>query len=328
MKLGSLNLANRYILAPMQNVTTAPYRRFCRKLQEIGLVSVPMLYTKAIVKNPKSIEHELYQIEEERPISIQLIGSDNDALRKSIDYLESYKFDILDINAGCPSRRAIKAREGGYLMKDLAKLEEILKIAIKHSPKPVSLKIRTGFEKSMKIDEISRIINNSGVDILIIHARTVKSNYQDGTLDLETVKRLKEKISIPLVGNGNITSPLSAKNFIDFTKVDALMIGRESMGNPKIFHQVHEYLAQGKIIPFVNNAEMVRSNLKIYEEVIDELLESNFYPYGAEEFKFRELKRNTIWLTKDIRNSTKIRTKLSKTKNLEQLKTTINEIFN
>ncbi|MFW9866585.1 MAG: tRNA dihydrouridine synthase [Candidatus Thorarchaeota archaeon] len=328
MKLGSLNLANRYILAPMQNVTTAPYRRFCRKLQEIGLVSVPMLYTKGISKNPKSMVHKLYKIEEERPISIQLIGSDEDALRKSIDYLESYKFDILDINAGCPSHRAMKAGEGGYLMNNLVRLNELLKIAVKYSSRPVSLKIRTGFEKPMKISEISKIVNNSGIDILIIHARTVKSNYQDGALDLETVKKLKEKLSIPLVGNGNITSPILAKKFIDDTNVDALMIGRESMGNPMIFKQIHEYLTKGIIIPFVNNAKIVKNNLKIYEDVIDELLESHSYPYGEDDIKFKELKRNSIWLTKDIKNSTKIRTILSKIKNLEQLRTTLNEIFN
>ncbi|MFX1477902.1 MAG: tRNA dihydrouridine synthase [Promethearchaeota archaeon] len=328
MKLGSLNLANRYILAPMQNVTTAPYRRFCRKLQEIGLVSVPMLYAKGISKNPKSIGHELYKIEEERPISVQLIGSDEEALKKSIDYLESYKFDILDINAGCPSRRALKAEEGGYLMNDLVRLRRLLKIAVKYSSRPVSLKVRTGFEKPMKISEISKIVNSSGIDILIIHARIVKSNYQDGTLDLETVKRLKEKLSIPLVGNGNITSPISAKKFIDDTKVDALMIGRESMGNPMIFKQIHEYLTRGIIIPFVNDVKMVRNNLKIYEDIIDELLESHSYIYGDDDFKFKELKRNSIWLTKNIKNSTKIRTILSKTKNLEQLKTVLNEIIN
>ena len=193
MKLGTLDLTNRYILAPMQNVTTAPYRRFCRKFQEIGLVSVPMLYTKRIVKDPKFLEYKLYKIEEERPISIQLIGSDLDTFIKSIDYLESYKFDVLDINAGCPSRRAIKAKEGGYLMTDLRKLNELLRIVVKKSSKPVSLKIRTGFEKPMNIEEVSTLINDSGISLLTIHARTVKSNFLNDALDLNTVKRLKER---------------------------------------------------------------------------------------------------------------------------------------
>jgi len=328
MKLGTLELANRYILAPMQNVTTAPYRRFCRKFQEIGLVSVPMLYTKRIAKTPKFLEQILYKIEEERPISIQLIGADIEAFRKSIDYLESYNFDILDINAGCPSRRAIHAKEGGYLMKDLRKLNELLQAVVKKSSKPVSLKIRTGFEKPMNIEDLSAMINNSGITLLTIHARTVKSNFLNDTLDLNTVKKLKDRINIPLVGNGDITTPLSAKHFIDYTKVDAFMIGRETMGNPEIFRQVHEYLTKGKIVALKNSLALVRNYINIYEEIVDNLLNEITYPFRNDEFKFNELKRNSIWLMRNIRNSTQIRTQLSKTKNLIQLKASLKEIFN
>jgi len=327
MKLGTLDLANRYILAPMQNVTTAPYRRFCRKFQEIGLVSVPMLYTKRIAKNPKFLEHKLYKIEEERPISIQLIGSDTESFRKSIDYLESYNFDILDINAGCPSRRAIRAKEGGYLMKDLRRLDELLRIVVKKSSKPVSLKIRTGFEKPMNIEEVSALINDSGISLLTIHARTVKSNFINGTIDLNIVKRLKERLRIPLVGNGDIATPVSAKQFIDYTKVDAFMIGRETMGNPEIFRQIHEHLTKGKIIAFKNNLELTKNYINIYEEIIDTFLSEISNPFVNDEFKFKELKRNSIWLMKGFRNSIKIRTQLSKIKSLLQLKASLKEIF-
>lgn len=327
MKLGTLNLENRYILAPMQNVTTASYRRFIRKFYKVGLVSVPMLYNKRIVKNPKSIEYELYKIEEENPISIQLIGNDPDALKESMNYLESYKFDVSDINAGCPSKRAIKAKEGGYLMKDLETLEKIVKIAVKYSSKPVSLKIRTGFDTPMNIEEMAKIVNNSGIDFLIIHARPVKSNYNVGTLDLETVKQLKENITVPLVGNGDIRNPIIAKYFIDYTNVDALMIGRESMGSPEIFNQMHEYFTQGEFTPFKNNRDRIKNYLQIYEEILDDYLNGISYSYGNEVFKFRELKRNSIWLFKNINNSTKIRTQLGETKNHNQLKLILEEIF-
>lgn len=325
MKLGELKLANRYILAPMQRVTTAPYRRFCRKFSEIGLVSVPMIYTKRIASNSKSFEQELYKIEEEKPISIQLIGSDKIALKTSIDVLESYEYDVIDINAGCPSRRAINAKEGGYLMNDFDKLKEILKVAVKKSSKPISLKVRTGFAKPMDISSFSNIINNSGIDFLIIHARTVKSNFIKGTIDLDTVKRLKEKLNIPLVGNGDILDPNTAKNFIDYTQVDALMIGRESMGNPLIFHQIHEYLIKGKEVPFRNDREILKENLNIYERIVDEFLDNIQYPYGNDKFKFNEMKKNAIWLTKGIENSTSIRTRLSITRNLKQLKSILKE---
>ncbi|UCC18602.1 MAG: tRNA-dihydrouridine synthase family protein [Promethearchaeota archaeon] len=327
MKLGPLTLENRYILAPMLNVTTAPYRRFCRKFQKIGLVSVPMLYTKRIEKEPKSVEKELYKIEEERPISVQLIGSDPNALRKTIEYLNSYKFDILDLNAGCPSKRAIKAQEGGYLMKDLEKLRVLINTAVKYSSRPISLKIRTGFEKPVNIKKLTQIINESGIDLLIIHARTVLSKYYNGTLDLNTVKELKERLIIPVVGNGDIINPISAKNFIDYTNVDAFMIGRESMGNPEIFNQIHEYLVNKKVVLFKNHRETIEKYINIYEDTLDSFLNGISFPISNELIKFIELKRNTIWLTKNIRNSSKFRIQVSRTKNFNQLKNILEDIF-
>ncbi|MFX1600904.1 MAG: tRNA dihydrouridine synthase [Promethearchaeota archaeon] len=320
-------MANRYILAPMLNVTTAPYRRFCRKFQEIGLVSVPMQYTKKIEINPKSLEMELYKIEDEKPISVQLIGSDPKALKTSIDYLESFDFDVLDINAGCPSKRAIKAKEGGYLMKDLENLKLLINVAVKYSSKPISLKIRTGYENPMNIEEMAKIVNNSGIDFLIIHARTVKDNYSEGTLDLDTVKKLKENLTIQLVGNGDIINPISAKHFIDYTKVDALMIGRESMGNPEFFKQIHEYMIKGIKIHIKKTYDLVKNYIEIYENVIDEFLNGISHPFENEENKFIELKRNAIWLSKNVQNFKKLRYQLNEAKNLKQLKKKLAETF-
>ncbi|MFX1366631.1 MAG: tRNA dihydrouridine synthase [Promethearchaeota archaeon] len=326
MKLGSLNLKNRYFLAPMLNVTTSPFRRFCRYFSNIGLVYVPMLYTKKIEKNPKSIESDLFKIEQESPIGIQLIGSDPKALKKSIDCLESYKFNILDLNAGCPSKRAIHAKEGGYLMKDLKTLNLLIKVAVKYSNKPVSLKIRTGFDNPVNIKDMAQIINNSGIDFAIIHARTVKSSFCEEALDLDTVKSLKEKLTIPLVGNGDIINPITAKLFIDYTNVDGLMIGRESMGNPEIFNQIHDYFINGKRNLFKKDYVIYKKYIGIYEEIIDDFLNGMSPPISNEEIKFKELKRNAIWLTKNIRNSTVARRDLSKTKNILQLKTIIESI--
>ncbi len=311
----------------MQNVTTAPFRRFLRKFQEIGLVCVPMLYIERIASNPNSIAHELSKIEDEKPVSVQLIGRDLDALRKSINYLDSFKFDVLDINAGCPSRRAINAKAGGFLLKDLKRLEEILQVAVKYSSRPVSLKIRTGFSKPMDFGELYKILNNSGIDFLTVHARTVKSKFRDDSLDLKTLRKLKDLLFIPVVGNGDISSALNAKNFIEQTGVDALMVGRETIGNPKIFQQIHEYLTNKKNLPYLTNKELINYYITTYEEFIDDFLIDLTMPKGNEQYKFNELKRNSIWLTKNIMNSTKIRTQLSKTKNLKQLRSRLSEIF-
>jgi tRNA-dihydrouridine synthase B len=287
-----------------------------------------MLYTKRIEKNSKSTEKDLYKIEEERPISVQLIGSDPNTLKYTIDFLNSYNFDVLDLNAGCPSKRAIKAKEGGYLMKDLEKLNILINTAVKYSSRPISLKIRSGFEKQVEIEKLAHIINNSGISLLIIHARTVLSRFNNGTLDLDTVKGLKDRITIPIVGNGDIINPITAKQFIDYTNVDAFMIGRESIGNPEIFNQIHEYLVNNKLISFKNDKEKMEKYVKIYEDSIEEFLDGISHPLGNDEIKLIELKRNSIWLSKNIVNSTLIRTQISKAQNMFQLKETLSNFFN
>lgn len=326
MKLGSLHLKNNLILAPLLNVTTGSYRRFCRLFFDIGLVCVPMLYTKRLMNSPKSLEQELVKIEQERPISIQLIGSDIMALRKAIEYLESYKFDVIDINAGCPSRRAIQAKEGGYLLKDLPKLEKILQITLKYSSRPVSLKTRLGFHKSDKIGDIAKIVNNSNISFLTIHARNVESRFGNDTVNLDALKKIKELIRVPLIGNGDIFNPEIAKYVLEYTKVDALMIGRGSIGNPKLFHQINEYLTK-EIKTFTqNNIDSLKNYVKIYEQVLDEYIEETKLNYPNEKYKFTELKRNAIWLTKNIKDSTFLRRELSNAKNLNQLRISLQNL--
>jgi len=327
MNLGPLSLKNNLVLAPLLNVTTGPYRNFCRKFHDIGLVCVPMLYVKRIANSPISIRNDLEKIEKERPVSVQLIGNDLEAFKTSIINMESYKFDVLDINAGCPSKRAINSRKGGYLLKDLDHLKKILNIAAKYSSKPVSLKTRVGFSNSKKVKEIGKIVNESGIDFLTIHARTVKNRFDDTKLELETVKQLKELLTVPLIGNGDIHDPISAKKFMDYTKVDAIMIGRGSIGNPMIFSQILEYLKNGSYIVFKNTKSLMEKHVDLYEKAIDNYLIDTNLNYTRDEFKFAELKRNSIWLTKNIENSTTIRSKLSRTKTLEQLKAVLNNYF-
>jgi tRNA-dihydrouridine synthase B len=287
-----------------------------------------MIYTKNIVKTPKSVEPHLYKIEKERPISIQLIGPDTESLKKSIDFLESYEYDILDINAGCPSRRAINGKEGGYLMKDFKQLDLLVQAAVKHSSKPISLKVRTGFGGPMIVEDFINIVNNSGLSFITIHARTVKNNYDKDSLDLDTVKEVKQKCSIPVVGNGDITDLHSARQCVNYTKVDALMIGRESMGNPEIFNQIHSYLRSNKELFIKNNLSLLKARVDRYEKVIENYLKDISHPYGNQEFKFAELKRNSIWLTKGIENSTDFRIQLSRTKTLQELKLVLSMIYN
>lgn len=328
MKLGNLTIKNNFFLAPLKEVTTTPYRRFCRKFYDLGLVCVPMLYTKSIETNSQSTSFDLYKIEEEKPISVQLIGGDPEALRSSINFLESYRFQVLDINAGCPSKRSINAKEGGYLLNNLTRLHSLIRIAVKYSTRPISLKIRIGVERPNKIEDMVNLINKSGLDFLIVHGRTVKDRFNTSKLNLNYIKQLKEKLSIPVVGNGDIYDHNSAKQFLDYTGVDALMIGRGSMGNPELFNQIDGYLKNDIIIPNNNDTNKLKKNIELYEKCIDEFIEEKILiNCTLEEYKFIELKRNSIWLTKDIKDASIIRTIISKTKNLNELKEELQKIY-
>lgn len=328
MKLGTLSIENNLLLAPMQEVTTAPYRRFCRKFQKIGLVCVPMIYIKKIEKDSNSFIADLYKIEEEKPISIQLIGSDPEALKKTIIFLESYKFNVLDINAGCPSKRAVRAKEGAFLIQDLDKLANLINIALKFSSRPVSLKIRIGVKEITDLNKLIKVVNNSALEFLIVHGRTVKNKFDKSQLDLETIKSIKERLHIPVIGNGDIDDPSKAKMFLDYTDVDALMIGRGSMGNPEIFNQISYFLKREKYIPFKNNVHKMQKNIQLYEDCIDELINNEFtISHSIKDYKFKELKRNSIWLTKNIEDSTFLRKKISKAKNLRELKEILQKIY-
>ena len=328
MKLGRLKLSNKLMLAPMLKVTTAPYRRFCRTLSgKIGLVFVPMLYTKRIVKCPKSVIEPLYRISEERPIGVQLIGSDPIALKKTIEHLESYEFDVLDINAGCPSRRAVKLQEGGYILNNLNNLAKIINVATKHSSRPVSVKIRIGVYKPLNLQSLSRIINDSGLEFITVHGRTVKEKFDDSKLNLEFVRNLKEEVNIPIIGNGSIDSPQFAEHFLKYTRVDGLMIGRASIGNPEIFKQIGVFLEKKIILEHENTIPLFLERVKIYEKCIDEFINDGLkLKYPLEKYKFNELFRNSIWLTKGLKEATFLRRFISKASNLEQLKKVINQI--
>ena len=329
MKIGNIRLGNNLMLAPMQNVSTGPFRRFCRNIsKEIGLVCIPMLYTKRIVQKTKSAENDLLRIEEEHPISLQVIGSNRDDLKKAIEFLESYEYDILDLNAGCPSKRALNANEGGHLMKDFRKLNILIKTAVKYSSKPVSIKIRSGYSDHFKISEFTSMINDSNIQFVVIHGRTVKERYKDSRIDYEFIKKLKSLLNVPLIGNGDIFSAENAKFFLENTGVDGLMIGRGCIGFPEIFSQINNHLKNIEFKPVQNSLVRMKRNLDIYEDIIDNFLntERNF-GYPKDTFKFTEMYRNSIWLSKGIKNSTEIRRNLSQSKNLKELKKELENLF-
>ncbi|MFO8017067.1 MAG: tRNA-dihydrouridine synthase family protein [Promethearchaeia archaeon] len=324
MRIETLELKNNLFLAPLQNVTTAPYRRFCRYYSEIGMVSVPMLYMLRVANSPNSVKPELIKIEEERPISIQLIGNKKQALIDSIDFLESYRYDMLDINAGCPSRRAITSKRGGYLTGNLKELKKIIKTAVKYSAKPVSVKIRIGLNEVVDVKKLSTILNDSGISLVIVHARTVQDRFSKEALNLSFVKHLTEKVNIPVIGNGDIWDGKNAKHFLNFTGVDGLMIGRASKGDPDVFNRIETYLKNEEKVPHKNSMRILREKVKTYERIIDEFLQDTDLISEKPDFKYHELFRNAIWLTKNLPDSTQLRREISQCRTITEIKQLLN----
>jgi tRNA-dihydrouridine synthase B len=328
MKLRDFHLPNNIFLAPMHNVTTGPFRRFCRHFCNIGLVTVPLIYAERLVNNAKSVEYQFSKIEDENPISIQLTGKTIDSYREAAAYLESYNFNFIDINAGCPSDISKEAQNGAFLLKDLDYLKNILETILKHTSKPLSLKIRTGVKTPLEIKELKKFLNDIDLNFITVHGRTVEDSFKKSKLNLKFIKDLKANIDIPLIANGDITHPKFAKYVLEYTNADGLMIGRGCIGDPEIFKRIEVYLSSSELIPFQNTLEKYRNKIQLYEKVLNEYIKDLNLPIDEDNYKLIELRKNSLWLTKGLRNSVKIRNRINKVKELSQLEDIFQELFN
>lgn len=327
MKLREMKLPSNILLAPMYNVTTTPFRRFCRHFYNLGLVMIPMIHTDRLIKNLKSIEYKFLKIEQENPISVQLVGNNADSFKEAATILESYDFDMIDINAGCPSEKSDETQHGAFLLRDLHNLKKIIKSTLKYSSKEVSLKIRIGLEDPLKLKELKNAIGDLDLSFITVHGRTVKGRFDRSELNLEFIKNLKHEISIPIIANGDINSPEFAKHVLTYTNVDGIMIGRGCIGDPLIFERISNHLSKSEYSPFINSIGMMESNISLYEKILDHYLEEINLPMDKQEYKFRELRRNSIWLTKGIKSAVNLRNKLNQVKNMVQLRDFYKETF-
>lgn len=252
-KIGKIKLKNPLILAPMVDVTDLPYRLICKKAGA-ALVFTEMLYVSAIIhKNPKT-RRLMKFLKSESPIGIQITGSNIEEFKASIPYLK--KYNLVDLNCGCPSDRIVGNQAGSYLLKGPKKISSIIQL-LKSSGLTVTAKIRLGFNKNQVI-KIAKAVEKAGADAITVHARLATQGY-DTKADYSQIKKVKESVSIPVIGNGDILSPQDAKRMLDETGCDAVMIARGSLGDPLIFGRILHYLKTGKEKPLD-----VKKNLKLY----------------------------------------------------------------
>ncbi|MEA3378149.1 MAG: tRNA-dihydrouridine synthase [Nanoarchaeota archaeon] len=303
LKIDSLKLSNPFILAPLHGVNCLAFRLLCKDFGA-SLVSAPMIHIKRII-NKKSLPIEISN--KEKPLSIQLVGNDVKEFRKAAKIIEPYA-DIIDINFGCPSKDIITNKSGGYLLRTPKKIGEIINTVVSTVSCPVTAKIRSGYLKS-NILTLGNIIEENGADAITLHARTVKQGFS-GKASWAQIKILKKALTIPVIGNGDITKAQDAQRMINETNCDFVMIGRATMGYPYIFKECLNPNYQ----PSINERKnTIIKFINIYAK--------------QKERSLSELKQHLMWMFKGMQNATKIREELSHIKEIKQLQTKIQNIL-
>ncbi len=317
MKIGTVQLKNPIILAPMAGVTDLPFRLLCSELGA-GLVCTEMVSAKAISFHNRNTEALLQIDPGEHPVSLQLFGSDPDIISEMASYIEERPFDILDLNMGCPVPKVVKNGEGSALLNQPRLVEEIISKTVRAIKKPVTVKIRKGFEDGeSRAAEIARIAEASGAAAVAVHGRT-RSQYYAGRADWQVIREVKEAVKIPVIGNGDVDSPGKAKELFEETGCDGVMIGRAARGNPWIFKEVSTYLATGTI-PERPSKEEIRNMMFRHMEMQVE--------YRGEYSGIREMRKHISWYTAGFPNSAKLRQAVNQAETAEQMRELLYEKF-
>lgn len=316
MKIGNIETKNNVFLAPMAGVTDLVFRVICKEM-DCGMVYSEMVSAKGVQHNNKNTKELLKVDERERPVAMQMFGSDPEIMAEMARKLNEYEdIDILDINMGCPAPKIVKNGEGSALTLNPKLVGEIISAVSKASEKPVTVKFRKGFDdQHLNALEIGKIAEESGAKAVTIHGRT-REQYYAGKADWDIIKALKEEIkTIPVIGNGDIFTPEDAKNMLEYTGCDAVMIGRGSQGNPFIFKRTVEYLENGILLP----EPTWEDRLDIAEKHMDMLAD-----YKGEVIGIREMRKHLGWYIKGLPHSAEMRVKINATSGRENMRDVLN----
>ena len=297
LKIKNIELENNIFLAPMAGITDLPFRLICKEFRP-GLVFTEMISSKGIFYNDEKTIKLMNMEGEKRPVAIQIFGSDLDAIKCATKYVSKYA-DIIDINMGCPAPKVVKNGDGSRLLLNLELIGKIVETAVKNSNGiPISVKIRKGWDKENIVAiEAAKIIESAGASMITIHGRT-RDEYYSGNVDLEIIKKVKESVNIPVIGNGDIIDENSAVRMFEYTGVDGIMIGRGALGNPWIFDKIVYYLKTGKYKNNVTNNEKLNIILKHLDLLVKE---------KGETIAVKEMRKHIGWYIKNLKNSSKIR---------------------
>ncbi len=315
MKIGNLQLKNNVVLAPMAGVTDLPYRLLCIE-QGVGLVYTELISAKGLYYENDKTNDMLITDSREKPSTIQIFGSDAKIMGAIAKKLNSYDFDILDINMGCPAPKIVKNGDGSALMLDPENVGAIITEVVKYSEKPVTFKIRKGWDDtSVNAVEIAKIGEQCGAAAVAVHGRT-RDQFYSGLADYDIIRDVKKAVSIPVIGNGDIVDYKSAKHMLDYTGCDGIMIGRGAQGNPFIFKEITTFLESGVILPKPTKEEILNMALRHTRDMIE---------YKGEYTGVREARKHLGWYIKGLQNSTFARTQLNTAQNYDEIARIVEE---
>ena len=317
LKIGSVELDAPVILAPMAGVTDQAFRRLCRE-QGAGLVCMEMVSAKAIYYGNRNTEELMRIHPDELPVSLQLFGSDADIMADMARRIEDRPFSILDINMGCPVPKVVGNREGSALMKEPKLVEEIVRKVSRAIRKPVTVKIRKGFDaEHINAVEIAKIAEDAGAAAIAVHGRT-RAQYYAGEADWDCIRAVKEAVSIPVIGNGDVTSAAAAKEMLTKTGCDGVMVGRSAQGNPWIFKEIVTYLQTGSLPPRPDAGE-VRRMVERHAALLLDL--------KGEYTGIREMRKHLAWYTAGYPNSARFRQQINSMETFGELLAGLDRIF-
>ena len=310
LTIGDVTLDNNLILAPMAGVTDLPFRLLAKE-QGAGLLCMEMVSAKALQYNNKNTYRLLEVDPKERPVSLQLFGSDPDCISEMAKRIEDKPFDILDINMGCPVPKVVNNGDGSALMKNPQLAGEIMRKTVRAVQKPVTVKIRKGFDDAhVNAVEMAKIAEDAGVAAIAVHGRT-REQYYAGKADWEIIARVKDAVSIPVIGNGDLLCAEDVIAMKEQTGCDGFMIGRGAQGNPWIFHQILHYFETGEIIGKPPVDELVETMLRHARMQIDFK--------GDEYYGIREFRKHAAWYTSGYHNSASLRRRMNEIETYAQL---------